>query len=181
MLGLVDWHLITLFCGLFVVIRGMEVTGMPHRAVAWLSIHGVYLNDPLTLTGVSVVLSNLVSNVPASMLLIKFLDPADPVPWYVLAVSSTFAGNLITIGSIANLITIEQARTHGVRISFWEHARAGIPDHPGQRGCVDTLAVGDELDAARPRVNPDVGCRMRSPARCACFDPSTSRAAACRS
>jgi len=127
MLGLVDWHLITLFCGLFVVIRGMEVTGMPHRAVAWLSIHGVYLNDPLTLTGVSVVLSNLVSNVPASMLLIKFLDPADPVPWYVLAVSSTFAGNLFTIGSIANLITIEQARTFGVRISFWEHARAGIP------------------------------------------------------
>lgn len=127
MLGLVDWHLITLFCGLFVVIRGMEVTGMPHRAVAWLSIHGVYLNDPLTLTGVSVVLSNLVSNVPASMLLIKFLDPADPVPWYVLAVSSTFAGNLFTIGSIANLITIEQARTFGVRISFWDHARAGIP------------------------------------------------------
>lgn len=127
LLGLVDWHLITLFCGLFVVIRGMETTGLPHRAVAWLATHGVFLSDPFTLTGVSVVLSNLVSNVPASMLLIKFLDPSDPVPWYVLAVSSTFAGNLITIGSIANLITIEQARLHGVRISFWEHARSGIP------------------------------------------------------
>ncbi len=127
MLGLVDWHLITLFCGLFVVIRGMEVSGLPHRAVAWLATHGVFLSDPFTLTGVSVVLSNLVSNVPASMLLIKFLDPADPVPWYVLAVSSTMAGNLITIGSIANLITIEQARVHGVRIRFWEHARSGIP------------------------------------------------------
>lgn len=127
MLGLVDWHLITLFCGLFVVVRGMESSGLPHKAVAWLATHDVFLNDPLTLTGVSVVLSNLVSNVPASMLLIKFLDPADPVPWYVLAVSSTFAGNLITIGSLANLITIEQARLHGIRISFWEHARAGIP------------------------------------------------------
>lgn len=127
MLGLVDWHLITLFCGLFVVIRGMEVTGLPHRAVAWLATHGVFLGDPFTLTGVSVVLSNLVSNVPASMLLIKFLDPADPVPWYVLAVSSTFAGNLFTIGSIANLITLEQARVFGVRISFRDHARAGIP------------------------------------------------------
>ena len=127
MLGLVDWHLITLFCGLFVVIHGIEATGLPHRAVAWLATHGVFLDDPFTLTGVSVVLSNLVSNVPATMLLVKFLDLAQPEPWYVLAVSSTFAGNLITIGSIANLITIEQARRYGIRISFAEHARAGIP------------------------------------------------------
>lgn len=125
-LGLVDWHLITLFCGLFVVIRGLEVTGVPTYVVDALEGHGVSLDQPFILAGVSVVLSNLVSNVPATMLLIKFLDPADPVPWYVLAVSSTFAGNLITIGSIANLITIEQARLYGIRITFAEHARTGV-------------------------------------------------------
>ena len=79
------------------------------------------------LTTVSGILSNLVSNVPATMLLTRFLDPAQHAQWYVLAVSSTFAGNLITIGSIANLITFEQARTCGVEIGFREHARVGIP------------------------------------------------------
>ena len=61
------------------------------------------------------------------MLLLKFLDPLNPVQFYILAVSSTFAGNLITIGSIANLIVIEQARNYGVNISFMEHARSGVP------------------------------------------------------
>ena len=127
LLGWVDWHLITLFCGLFVVIRGLEQTGLPGQMVEWLSGRGLSLADPFTLTGVSVVLSNLVSNVPATMLLIKFIPVSDPVPWYVLAVSSTFAGNLITIGSIANLIVIEQARSCGIAISFRDHARVGIP------------------------------------------------------
>jgi Na+/H+ antiporter NhaD/arsenite permease-like protein len=79
------------------------------------------------LTVISLVLSNTVSNVPAVMLLIQFLDQSRSIPWYVLALSSTFAGNLITIGSIANLITIEQAAQYGVTISFKEHARVGIP------------------------------------------------------
>ena len=125
--GEVDWHLLTLFCGLFIVIRGMELTHLPEQAVAWLGAHGCSLNDPATITGVSAGLSNLVSNVPATMLLTKFLDPAHPEAWYALALGSTFAGNLITIGSIANLIVIEQARMHGIRIGFREHARTGIP------------------------------------------------------
>ena len=127
MLGLVDWQLITLFCGLFVVIQGLEATGWPERIVAALQARGVHLAQPYVLAAVSTALSNLVSNVPATMLLVRFLDPANPVPWYVLAVSSTFAGNLITIGSIANLITIEQANLCGVRIGFRDHARVGIP------------------------------------------------------
>ena len=61
------------------------------------------------------------------MLLIRFLDPANPIEWYTLAVSSTFAGNLILIGSIANLIVIEQAKKYGAEITFREHARVGIP------------------------------------------------------
>jgi Na+/H+ antiporter NhaD/arsenite permease-like protein len=61
------------------------------------------------------------------MLLIRFLDPAQPLQWYVLALSSTFAGNLIVIGSIANLIVIEQAKKLDVVITFREHARTGVP------------------------------------------------------
>lgn len=127
LLGLVDWHLITLFCGLFIVIKGLETTGLPVAAVDALKGAGLDLHNLHVLTGISVVLSNLVSNVPATMLLVKFMDPSRPVEGYVLALSSTFAGNLITLGSIANLIVIEQARLYGVHISFREHARTGIP------------------------------------------------------
>jgi Na+/H+ antiporter NhaD/arsenite permease-like protein len=126
-LHMVDWHLITLFCALFVIIRGIETTGLPAHAVALLKAGGIDLQDPLTLAGFSVVLSNLVSNVPAAMLLTRFLDPAAPDQWYILAAASTFAGNLITIGSIANLIVIEQAARLGVVLSFRDHARVGIP------------------------------------------------------
>lgn len=126
-LGFVDWHLITLFCGLFIVIKGIEVTGLPSDVIAWCSAHGFDIHNPCALTGIAAVLSNLFSNVPAVMLLVKFLPAADPVPWYVLALASTFAGNLVTIGSIANLIVIEQARAFGVKLGFREHARTGVP------------------------------------------------------
>ncbi len=127
LLGLVDWSLILLFCGLFVVIAGLETTGLPARLLAWLAGHGVSLAEPYVLTAAGAALSNLVSNVPAVMLLTRFLEGAPAVSWYTLAVASTFAGNLVTIGSIANLIVIEQARAQGVRLGFREHARAGIP------------------------------------------------------
>jgi Na+/H+ antiporter NhaD/arsenite permease-like protein len=126
-LGQVDWHLLTLFCGLFIVIAGLERTGLPGLWAARLAAAGVDLGNGVVLTGVAAVLSNLVSNVPACMLLVKFLDPAQPAQWYGLAVASTFAGNLLAVGSIANLIVIEQARAHGVPIGFAEHARTGIP------------------------------------------------------
>ena len=127
LLGLIDWSLIMLFCGLFVVIAGIETTGTPEKLLAWLLRHGIAVADPFALTAVGALLSNLVSNVPAVMLLLRFLEGAKAESWYVLALASTFAGNLITIGSIANLIVIEQARGMGVTLSFREHARAGIP------------------------------------------------------
>jgi Na+/H+ antiporter NhaD/arsenite permease-like protein len=126
-LGLVDWHLLTLFCALFIVIGGLETTGAPLMIMDFLRSQGIDVHNLFVLTTISGVLSNIVSNVPAVMLLTKFLDPANHVQWYVLALSSTFAGNLITIGSIANLITFEQAKAYGVEIGFREHARVGIP------------------------------------------------------
>lgn len=127
MLELIDWHLITLFCALFVVNKGLAMENIPAFIIQGLQQYGFVLSHPPTLAGLSAVLSNIVSNVPAVMLLIQFLNPANPVEWYVLAVSSTFAGNLLIIGSIANLIVIEQARNCGISIDFRTHATVGIP------------------------------------------------------
>jgi len=126
-LGLVDWHLITLFCALFVVVHGISAGDLPGRLMEHLQNAGLPVTEPLALTGLSAVLSNIFSNVPAVMLLIQFLEPGDTHLWYILAVSSTFAGNFILLGSIANLIVVEQALAEGVIITFAEHARTGIP------------------------------------------------------
>lgn len=124
---LVDWHLLTLFCSLFIVIHGITSRNLPGQIMAILADQGLTITNLFALTGLSALMSNLVSNVPAAMLLVRFLDPAVPEQWYVLALASTFAGNLLIIGSIANLIVIEQARKFKIEISFKEHARAGIP------------------------------------------------------
>jgi Na+/H+ antiporter NhaD/arsenite permease-like protein len=125
--GLVDWHLITLFCALFVLVHGVTQSGHLDAGVAWFSRIGVDLVEPSVLTAFSVVLSNLFSNVPAVMLLLRLLDSSIPEQWYVLAVSSTFAGNLFLLGSIANLIVVEQAARYRIRISLVQHAAVGIP------------------------------------------------------
>ncbi len=126
-LGLVDWHLITLFCGLFIVVRAFNQTGLPGQWLGWLAAHGMSFGNPYLLGLISLFLSNLVSNVPATVLLSPHMAESSPELWYVLSLATTYAGNLLTIGSMANLIVIEQARPLGVRISFWDYARVGIP------------------------------------------------------
>jgi Na+/H+ antiporter NhaD/arsenite permease-like protein len=123
----VDWSLLTLFCGLFIVIQGINSTGIPFRFVEFLDHNGINIHNLNILSILSVILSNIVSNVPATMLLISHLDKTNPVEWYALALSSSFAGNLIIIGSIANIITFEIAGSRGISVSFKEHARTGIP------------------------------------------------------
>lgn len=124
---MIDWHLITLFCALFIIIQGIRLEGIPIEIAEYLSEKGINLGNLYILTALSTFISNIVSNVPAVMLLIHFLDSGNPIQYYTLALSSTFAGNLITIGSIANLIVIEQARNCGIQIGFKEHLRSGIP------------------------------------------------------
>ena len=126
-LGLIDWHLIILFCALFIVIEGISNGNYPKMVIEYLKSSGIDLHNLYILAGVSAVLSNLVSNVPATMLLLPFLDPTNPVEWYSLAVSSTCAGNLILIGCIANLIVAERASPYGIAMTFKEHAVVGIP------------------------------------------------------
>jgi len=85
----------------------------------------VDLGHPAWLFGITAVLSNLVSNVPAVMLLLP--HATGPLGGPVLALSSTLAGNLIIVGSIANIIVVDQASRHGVRIGWGRHARVGVP------------------------------------------------------
>ena len=124
-LGLVDWHLLVLFIGLFVVNRALADSGAPARALASLAEAGVDLAQPAWLYAASAVLSNLVSNVPAVMLLLP--AAAHPLAGPALALASTLAGNLLVVGSIANLIVIDQARRLGVEIDWRRHARVGVP------------------------------------------------------
>jgi len=123
----IDWPLLLMFAGLFVVVAGFEKALLtPERAA---EIGAIGLDRMPVLAVVTAALSNLVSNVPAVLLLKPFLAPAaEPQrAWLVVAMASTFAGNLTVLGSIANLIVVQLARAHGVDIGFRQYFRVGAP------------------------------------------------------
>jgi Na+/H+ antiporter NhaD/arsenite permease-like protein len=126
LLDAVDWPLLALFVSLFIVVRGFEASGWAAAAAAALAAHGAGLFHPAVLVTVTAVLSNLVSNVPATMLLLPLVG-AQPATGYALALAGTFAGNALLVGSIANLIVAERAAAFGIRIGFRDHLRLGLP------------------------------------------------------
>lgn len=125
----VDWTLLVMFTGLFVVVHAFATNVVSHWGIEnW---HPIIEHPVDVLSVASAALSNLVSNVPA-VLLFKPIIPAMPAAsqetaWLALAMSSTMAGNLTLLGSVANLIVAENARRQGVTISFWEYLRVGLP------------------------------------------------------
>jgi Na+/H+ antiporter NhaD/arsenite permease-like protein len=121
----VDWHLLVLFIGLFVVNRAIAQSGFAGGLLMMSRMAGADLTDASVLFAVTAALSNLVSNVPAVMLLLP--AARDALDGAVLALSSTLAGNLIVVGSIANIIVVDQAARLGVPIDWRRHARVGIP------------------------------------------------------
>lgn len=125
MLGLVDWQLLVLFAGLFVVNHAFALSGYLEKLVELMLAVGIDLKSPEVLFSSGILLSNLVSNVPATMLLLPFAE--DSLAGPVLALSTTLAGNLLIIGSIANIIVVDQAERLGLRISWGRHARVGVP------------------------------------------------------
>jgi Na+/H+ antiporter NhaD/arsenite permease-like protein len=125
MIGLVDWHLLVLFIGLFVVNHAVERAGLLEAFFAGAASAGFDLSHSLSLFVVTPLLSNLVSNVPAVMLLLPVAE--GPHAGALLALTSTFAGNLLIVGSITNIIVVEEARRRGVTIDWRAHARTGIP------------------------------------------------------
>ncbi len=125
MLGQVDWQLLILFMGLFVVNHALQKTGLPATLVTDLTALGLDLRQVAPLFLVTFLLSNLVSNVPAVMLLVPLVEHL--MGGVVLALVSTLAGNLLIVGSIANIIVVDAAARRGVRIDWRQHARVGIP------------------------------------------------------
>ncbi len=125
MLGLVDWELLVLFMSLFVVNAAFQSTGFTAHAIDWLASLGVRLDQPGSLFAATFVLSNLVSNVPAVMLLMPVVH--HPLGGVMLALVSTLAGNLLIVGSIANIIVVDAAARRGIVIDWKRHARVGVP------------------------------------------------------
>lgn len=131
----VDWGLLVFFVGLFLIVGGAEHAGLTqdlYDIAARLN-----LQNAAIFTAITALLSNIVSNVPA-VILLKSIVPSfhDPrTGWLVLAMASTLAGNLTITGSVANLIVVERARGQ-VRIGLWDYSRVGIPV------TLATLAVG---------------------------------------
>lgn len=132
----VDWGLLVFFVGLFIIVSGADRVGLSADLLQpftrW-NLHRLPL-----FAAVTAALSNLVSNVPAVMLL-RTLVPAFPNPhggWLALATASTLAGNLTVTGSVANIIVVERAAAEGVAIRFRDYFRLGLPL------TVATLVVG---------------------------------------
>ena len=125
MLGLVDWELLVLFVGLFVVNRAFQQTGLTAEAVRAIADAGIHLEQPRVLFVLTFLLSNIVSNVPAVMVLLPLAT--HPMAGTLLALASTLAGNLLIVGSIANIIVVDAAERRGLRIDWRRHARVGVP------------------------------------------------------
>ncbi len=123
----IDWSLLLMFSGLFIIVAGAEhalLTGDVRAAAG-----GLHLTRPWVLSLLTAVLANLVSNVPAVLMLQPFVAglPDPTKAWLTVAMASTLAGNFTMLGSIANLIVIEKASRRGVAIGGWAYARVGIP------------------------------------------------------
>ena len=129
-LKLVDWHLLVFFAALFVVVDGLTDIGLPEAI--YRHLRPVFGSSATTqtwnLAWFSVAGSNIFSNVPfvlvAGKWIARFADPE--LMWKVLALATTFAGNLTIVGSVANMIVVESVREH-LDVGFWDYARFGIP------------------------------------------------------
>jgi len=123
----IDWSLLLLFAGLFIVVAGMEKALLGPDVLAYAA--RVDLQSPAIMAVVAAILSNLVSNVPAVLLLKPFVEHlAEPrIAWLALAMAATLAGNFTILGSVANLIVVQRAERHGIRIDFWTYFKLGAP------------------------------------------------------
>ena len=123
----IDWPLLLMFAGLFVVVAGFERVLLTPQTIA--EVSRLHLDQVPALGLVTALLSNLVSNVPAVLVLRPFMGAAgDPGrAWLTVAMASTLAGNLTILGSVANLIVVQGARSKGITIGFWDYFRVGAP------------------------------------------------------
>jgi Na+/H+ antiporter NhaD/arsenite permease-like protein len=126
----VDWHLLVFFAALFIVVAGLNQTGLPDQAYD--RVRPLFGTRPSAqawnLAWFSALGSNIFSNVPFVLVAGKWIDnlSCPHLLWKVMALATTYAGNLTILGSVANIIVVESARGH-VEVGFWDYAKLGIP------------------------------------------------------
>lgn len=120
----VDWPTLIFFAAMFVLMASVWQSGVFQRQLAAADLE---LHAPGTVLGLSVLLSQLISNVPLVALYLPLLQPADTATLMLLAAGSTVAGNLLLLGAASNVIVVQSAERHGATLSFLEFARVGIP------------------------------------------------------
>ena len=123
----IDWSLLLMFTGLFIIVAGAEREFLTPQTIE--AAGQLHLANIPVLSFITAALSNIVSNVPAVLLLKPFVAalPDHDRAWLVIAMASTLAGNFTVLGSIANLIVVEKAARRGVVIGFWDYFRVGAP------------------------------------------------------
>ncbi|MEM4100812.1 MAG: SLC13 family permease [Thermoplasmata archaeon] len=120
----VDWGIILFFIGLFIVMEGVIVSGILDEMLNFFNSYGMSLSSPFTYVTFVSIISNLVSNVPAVLLISPITHGKF---WLLLAMSSTLAGNATIIGAAANIIVLEIASLWGIEISWLKFSAVGVP------------------------------------------------------
>jgi Na+/H+ antiporter NhaD/arsenite permease-like protein len=123
----IDWTLLLMFAGLFIVVAGLERSVLSPEIIR--RVGHLHLEQVPVLSGITAILSNIVSNVPAVLVLKPFIaqTQSQQQAWLAVAMSSTLAGNFTLVGSVANLIVVQRARAQNVEIGFWEYFKVGAP------------------------------------------------------
>jgi Na+/H+ antiporter NhaD/arsenite permease-like protein len=123
----IDWSLLVFFAGLFIVIDGARASGLLDRLLGVVSLDS-NVGGMFSLHVFSAAVSQLVSNVPLTVLLIPLLETTEGnALWLSLASGATLGGNATVIGAVANIIVVEQAAKEGIHVSFREFLRVGVP------------------------------------------------------
>jgi Na+/H+ antiporter NhaD/arsenite permease-like protein len=124
----VDWRILVFFAGLFILMGAVDTSGLLDQIASFFPGFGAgETPSVLGVTAFSAVLSNLVSNVPAVVLMGDMLPDGNVLLWIALAASSTLAGNATLIGSAANVIVAERSEDEGIQFNFWKFALIGVP------------------------------------------------------
>ena len=123
----IDWSLLLMFAGLFIIVAGAEHSLLSGEVIA--AAGQLHLGRLPVLSAMTAILSNLVSNVPAVVVLRPFIEGLrdQERAWLTVAMASTLAGNLTVLGSIANLIVVQRAAASGIVIGLWDYCRVGVP------------------------------------------------------
>jgi Na+/H+ antiporter NhaD/arsenite permease-like protein len=127
MIAGIDWPLLLLFVCLFAITGAFADTGLPWSFISMLDEHGLLPDNLVMLAPLTLFASNVLGNVPSVILLMQIWPNPPQGALYALALLSSLSGSLLLVGSLSNLIVVERASAYGVRLSFGDYARVGIP------------------------------------------------------